>query len=38
MSSHEIFDRGNLFGNILTTTLATLSLMLLCFCALLEMT
>ena len=29
MSSYEIFDGENLFGNILTTTLGTLSLMLL---------
>lgn len=37
-ASHEISDGENLFWNILVITLATLSLMLLLFCSLLEMT
>ena len=37
-ASHEISDGENLFWNILVITLATLSLMLLSFGTLLEMT
>ena len=37
MSSHEIFDGENLFWNILSIILATLSLMLLFFGTFLEM-
>lgn len=38
MSSHEIFNGENLFCNVLAITFGTLSLMLLFFCAFLEMT
>lgn len=38
MSSCEIFDGENSFGDILTITLATLSLMLLFYSIFLEMT
>lgn len=38
MSADEIFDGDNSFGNILTITLGTLSLMLLFYSIFLEMT
>lgn len=38
MSAYEIFDGDNSFGNILTITLGTLSLMLLFYSIFLEMT